>query len=346
MQTMKQFCSRETVLKIILLASLILFAYLVRTIFNLILLTFMITYLVNSLQGLLHKQINRIVRVSSTVVTIIIYMIMTISLVLIGVKYIPIAIAESILILDKMEYITFPKSTDGVWLYLAPILNEIDLASYSKAGIESIMTFVTNFGKWSLNFFMAFLLSLIFILEKDRIIRFVHKFRESRVSSAYKYLSYFGNNFLNSFGKVVQAQIMIAIANTVLSSIGLAILGFPQLFALGFMILVLSLIPVAGVFISLIPLCLIAFKIGGIIKVIFVLIMIFIIHAVESYALNPKFMSNTTNLPAYFTFVILILSEHIIGTWGLLLGIPIFIFILDLIGIDLAKEKRIKIKKN
>ena len=115
----------------------------------------------------------------------------------------------------------------------------------------------------------------------------------------YNYLSYFGNNFLNSFGKVVQAQIMIAIANTVLSIVGLAILGFPQLFALAFMILILSLVPVAGVFISLIPLCLIAFKIGGIIKVVFVLIMIFIIHAIESYALNPKFMSNTTNLPTY-----------------------------------------------
>ena len=115
METMKQFCSRETVLKVILLVSLILFAYLVRTIFNLILLTFMITYLVNSIQGLLLKQINRVVKVSSTIVTIIIYMIITVSLILIGVKYIPIAIAESILILDKMEYITFPKSTEGVW---------------------------------------------------------------------------------------------------------------------------------------------------------------------------------------------------------------------------------------
>ena len=119
-------------------------------------------------------------------------------------------------------------------------------------------------------------------------------------------------------------------------------MGFPQLFALAFMILILSLVPVAGVFISLIPLCLIAFKIGGLIKVVFVLIMIFIIHAIESYILNPKLMSSTTNLPAFFTFIILIISEHIMGTWGLLLGIPIFIFILDLIGVDLVKENQTK----
>ncbi len=137
---------------------------------------------------------------------------------------------------------------------------------------------------------------------------------------------------------------MIAITNTILSVIGLAIMGFPQLFALAFMIFILSLVPVAGVFISLIPLCLIAFKIGGLIKVVFVLIMIFIIHAIESYVLNPKLMSDTTNLPIFFTFVTLIVSEHFMGTWGLLLGIPIFIFMLDIIGVDLSEKNTPKLK--
>lgn len=343
MQTMKQLCNRDTVVKITLFAVLVLFAYLIRTIFNLILLTFMITYLVNSLQGLLVKQINKVIKVSSTIVTIIIYIFMTVTIVLLAVKYIPIAISESILILNRMEYIKFPQGTKGVSQYLTPLFDQIDIESYAKASIQSIMVFVANFGKWSLNFFMAILLSLIFILEKNSILRFIHKFKYSKVSVAYNYLSYFGNNFLNSFGKVIQAQIMIAITNTSLSVVGLGIMGFPQLFALAFMIFILSLVPVAGVFISLIPLCLIAFKIGGLIKVVFVLVMIFIIHAIESYILNPKLMSNTTNLPAFFTFIILIISEHIMGTWGLLLGIPIFIFILDLMGVDLCKEKQSKI---
>lgn len=54
--------------------------------------------------------------------------------------------------------------------------------------------------------------------------------------------------------------------------------------------------------------------------------------------LNPKLMANKTNLPVFFTFVILIVSEHFMGTWGLLLGIPIVIFILDMIGVDLTEE--------
>ncbi|GCD09622.1 AI-2E family transporter [Clostridium tagluense] len=339
MQTVKQLFQRETVIKIILLLSLVLFAYLIRSIFNLVLLTFMITYLANSLQCLLVKQINKVIKVNPALITIIIYMLMAATIVLLLVKYIPIAISESILILDKLEYIKFPKTTSGVMVYLTPILEQIDIASYAKSGIQSIMFFVTDFGKWSLNFFMALLISFIFILEKGSILKFVHKFKESKISVEYNYLSYFGNNFLNSFGKVIQAQIMIAITNTVLSIIGLTIMGFPQLLALAFMIFILSLVPVAGVFISLIPLCLIAFKIGGLIKVVFVLVMIFIIHAIESYVLNPKLMSDTTHLPIFFTFVTLIVSEHFMGIWGLLLGIPIFIFLLDIIGVDLSEKK-------
>ncbi|MBU3158633.1 AI-2E family transporter [Clostridium frigoris] len=346
MQTIKQLCKKESVMKMILFAIIVLFAYLIRSIFNLILLTFMITYLVNSMQSLLVCQINKIIKVSPTIITIIIYMFITVSIVLLAAKYIPIAVSESLLILDKMEYINFAKNTKGVMAYLSPIFNQIDIASYAKSGIQSIMLFVTNLGKWSINFFMALLLSLVFILEKDGILNFVHKFKHSRVSGAYNYFSYFGNNFLNSFGKVIQAQIMIAITNTVLSIIGLTIMGFPQLFALAFMIFVLSLVPVAGVFISLIPLCLIAFKIGGLVKVIFVLIMIFIIHAIESYILNPKFMSDTTHLPIFFTFTTLIISEHFMGIWGLLLGIPIVIFVLDLVGVDLNEKSSPKITED
>jgi predicted PurR-regulated permease PerM len=344
MQTVKHLFQKETIVKIILLLGLILFAYLIRSIINLILLTFMITYLANSLQNLILKYINKVVKVNATFITIIIYMFMLITIVLLLVKYIPIAISESILILDKLEYIKFPKNTKGIMSYLAPIYDQIDIASYAKSGIQSIMLFVADFGKWSLNFFMALLLSLIFILEKHSILKFIYKFKSSKISTEYNYFSYFGNNFLNSFGKVIQAQIMIALSNTLLSVVGLTIMGFPQLFALAFMIFILSLVPVAGVFISLIPLCLIAFKIDGMIKVVFVLIMIFIIHSIESYVLNPKLMSDTTNLPVFFTFITLIVSEHFMGIWGLLLGIPIFIFILDIIGVDLSKKKHNKIE--
>jgi len=338
MQTIKQLFQRDSVMKLLLLAALVLFAYLISSILNLILLTFMIAYLASSLQSLLTKQINKVVKVNPAIIIIIIYLFMTITVVLLAVEYIPIAISQSLHILNRMEYTDFAIDVKGNMKYLSPIFQQINIASYAKTASQSIMIFITEFGKLSLDFIMALLLSLVFVLEKDSVLKFISKFKRSKVSAAYNYLSYFGNNFLNSFGKVIRAQIMIAIVNTILSIIGLTIMGFPALFALAFMIFILSLVPVVGVFFSLIPLCLIAFKIGGLIKVVFVLIMIFIIHAVESYVLNPKLMSDTTHLPIFFTFATLIISEHFMGTWGLLLGIPTVIFVLDLIGVNLNEK--------
>ena len=79
--------------------------------------------------------------------------------------------------------------------------------------------------------------------------------------------------------------------NCVLSVIALWILGFPQLLGLALMIFLLGLIPVAGVIISLFPLCMIAYNIGGIMYVVYILVIVTVIHALESYVLNPKFMS-------------------------------------------------------
>lgn len=99
------------------------------------------------------------------------------------------------------------------------------------------------------------------------------------------------------------------------------------------MIFLLGLIPVAGVIISLVPLVVIGYSIGGIMTVIYVVIAIVIVHGIETYILNPNLMSSKTNLPVFYTFIVLIFSEHFFGIWGLIVGIPVFVFILDVLEV-------------
>ncbi|MFD1910343.1 AI-2E family transporter [Paenibacillus rhizoplanae] len=63
------------------------------------------------------------------------------------------------------------------------------------------------------------------------------------------------------------------------------------------MIFMLSLIPVVGFVISLIPLCIIGYNTGGLALTINILVMIAILHVIEGYFLNPKLMSSK-NEPA------------------------------------------------
>ena len=104
------------------------------------------------------------------------------------------------------------------------------------------------------------------------------------------------------------------------------------------MIFFLGLIPVAGVIMSLLPLCAIAYTIGGFMYVFYIVIVIMVVHALEAYILNPKLMSSKTDLPVFYTFIVLIFGEHFFGVWGLIVGIPIFVFLLDILDVTSPKK--------
>ena len=67
-----------------------------------------------------------------------------------------------------------------------------------------------------------------------------------------------------------------------------------------------------------------------------------IIHAIEAYILNPKFMASKTDLPIFYTFLVLLVAEKFWGTWGLIVGVPIFTFLLDVLDIKSAKKSKPK----
>lgn len=337
MSFLKDFFSRESTKRVLFFIVIILCFYAAKSLIDLFLLTFLLTFLMNSLHGLVVRQLKKITVVKEKLITVVLYALLFASIVLLIVKYIPVLVTQSRFIINQAADFDFStdSDTDVIQRYLMAMFQQIDLQSYLKSGFNFTVQLATDIGKWSINLFIAIMLSLFFMLEKKKILNFLEKFKTSKISGVYKYFAYFGHNFLNSFGKVIQAQIVIAFVNTIISVVMLYILKFPQLITLGFMIFILSLIPVAGVIVSLIPLTLIAFKIGGLTKVFYVLVLVAVIHAFESYVLNPKLMSAKVELPIFFTFVILIASEHFMGVWGLLIGIPLVMFILDLLEVKI-----------
>ena len=190
---------------------------------------------------------------------------------------------------------------------------------------------LTSLGTLTFAFVMSLILSFFYTIELRQMNEFSRQFLSSKsLGWFFNDLYYFGKKFVNTFGVVLEAQFFIAICNTVITMICLTFMHMPQIFALGLMVFILSLIPVAGVIISLVPLSMVAYSVGGWRYIAYILIMVVVIHAIEAYVLNPKFMSSRTELPIFYTFVVLLVSEHLFGTWGLIVGVPIFTFLLDI----------------
>ncbi|MDI5790646.1 AI-2E family transporter [Bacillus licheniformis] len=95
---------------------------------------------------------------------------------------------------------------------------------------------------------------------------------------------------------MLEAQFIIATINCALTTIALAIMGFLSFRPCRHGVF-LGLVPVAGVVLSLIPLSIIAYSIGGIAYIVSLVLVIMIVHAIEAYFLNPKLMSAKTELP-------------------------------------------------
>lgn len=320
---------KEITKKISAFLVLILIFYALHSFFDLIIITFLLTYLIYSLQMAISKILRKYIKIKDIIITFILYIALVLLIILFMYKYVPVIINQAKSIYTLL--LKFNPKTDFVGLNkYTSFMGDINIKFYVDRGANVLIKYATNFGKFSFNIFVAFILSIFFMLEKEKIKKFMNKFENSRVDGIYKYFKYFGKNFLNSFGKVIQAQILIALTNSILSTIALGFMDFPQVLIIGVMIFIFSLVPVAGTIISLIPLSVIAFNIGGVMKVLDVVIMIILLHGLESYVLNPKFMSVKTDLPVFFVFIILLIGEHFMGVWGLLLGVPLFIFILDL----------------
>ncbi|KPV58395.1 membrane protein [Paenibacillus sp. A3] len=326
---MMAFLQRKDVRRFGILALFCLLLFWLRGMLNLILLTFLMTFLMDRLHHLVHRWIKPIIPVDSKLLLSILYVLFVAVLVAGGFKVFPSLVHEvGQLIVMVKEVYAHPQNE--IVSYLVSVVHQLDLHSIIKPGLDMIK----RVGHWGFEWFLAFIMSLILLLSKSSVIRFTHKLRASKIGWLVEEIEYFGQKFVLTFGKVIETQLLIALINCVLTTIALWVMGFPNLFGLALLVFVLGLIPVAGVFVSLIPLCAIAFSLGGFVYVIYLIVTITLIHALEAYVLNPRLMASKTHLPIFYTFIVLLFSEHFFGIWGLIVGIPTFVFILDLLEVQ------------
>jgi predicted PurR-regulated permease PerM len=340
MNILKEIMKSEGVKKVVAILLLVVLLFSIRSMFNLILLTFIFTFLFSSLQNFLYEKINKFIPVKRAWITVLVYASATAGLVIALVKYIPLLMKQLVAIGTQISTFQLDEYAESVDPRLFNVLKGIKIDEYVAKGAEALMDSVPHVGEFGLHIVLGLLLSFFFIMEKEKLAKFGESVERSRIGGVYSIYKHFGKSFLNSFGKVLNVQIMISFINAILSVIILGFLGFSQVIGLGFMIFISGLIPVAGVIVSFIPISIIAFTIGGLTKVLWVVVLITVLHVLESYILNPKLMSMKTELPIFLTFVTLIVGEHFIGIWGLLIGLPLFMFFLDIANINPSHEEQ------
>jgi len=194
--------------------------------------------------------------------------------------------------------------------------------------LKQLSEILKNIGKpllaASSSFFLGLLFSFLIVLDLPRLTKSIRGLRTTRVGFIYDEVSDSILSFGRTLGHALEAQLLIALINTVLTAIAIYVFGIGQKLAfLSLIVFLCSFIPVAGVFISSVPICLLALEVAGAQGFILMALSIWGIHLIEAYILNPKIFGNRLHINPVLVLMILTVGGKLFGIWGLLLGVPV-----------------------
>lgn len=188
---------------------------------------------------------------------------------------------------------------------------------------------------------LALLFSFLILLDIVRLKQQVKSLEASKLRDFYQEAASPVVRFGYVVGRGIQAQATIAVVNTILTLLCLLLLSIPSIAMLSLIVFVCSFVPVLGVFISTTPIVLVAFNTGGLQLALLAVGMIIIIHTIEAYLLNPLIYGQHFKLNPVIVLIILIVGYHLFGVWGLLLGVPVARYFLQVVGVPMWRDDRL-----
>lgn len=189
-----------------------------------------------------------------------------------------------------------------------------------------------NIGGKIVSITSAFLLSLFFsfliVLDLANLGASVRSLESTKLRFIYQSVAPNIRDFSMVLGKALEAQLIIALINSILTAIGISLLGLGQHLAfLSMIVFFCSFFPVIGVFISSIPICLIALQTDGLQTMFLAILLITVIHVIEGYFLNPRIYGSYMRINSVIILFILTIGGKLFDFWGLILGVPICTYI-------------------
>ncbi|KAI8469443.1 MAG: hypothetical protein J3K34DRAFT_423607 [Monoraphidium minutum] len=203
------------------------------------------------------------------------------------------------------------------------------LKGYTTTAATIITAALKSATRFTIQVFVALILGFFMLWDLPLISRGVASLKQSRLAPLYDEVAPVLGVFGKLFGKALEAQSRIALANTALTAAGMWALAIPGVGLLSLMVFVCSFIPIAGVVISTTPIAFVALTEYGFMKLALVFLMVTGVHFVEAYALNPAIYSAHLKLHPLLVLCALVVAEHSLGVWGLLLAVPLTVFALD-----------------
>lgn len=178
---------------------------------------------------------------------------------------------------------------------------------------------------------------------KEAVKRFINLIFKSKVATAVKNEIKFANDIVLNFisGRILDSAIV-----GILCYILMVILQLPFPLLIAVLIGVTNIIPFFGPFIGAIPAGFLIL-IEDPIKCIVFVVMIIILQQVDGNIIGPKIVGGSIGLSSFWVLFAILLFSGIFGLTGMIIGVPLFAIIYDIIkkSVEYFEEKK-KLKES
>ena len=157
----------------------------------------------------------------------------------------------------------------------------------------------------------------------------------ARAEAIAEYVRKIGRIF-SSFisGQVLEAFILGAIVMA-----GMLIFRFPHVLAISSLFMLMAFVPIVGAWVSAGVGAVMIFASAGIGKMLGFILMVIILQWVEGNLIYPKVMGKRIGLPSLWVLVAITLGSGALGAIGMLIFVPIFAVVYQLLNEAIEKRK-------
>ncbi len=214
----------------------------------------------------------------------------------------------------------------------------------STVFVNGILSFVLSTSSGILNFFMAFVISLYMLADKDdlmmRIKKLNYAVNDKKTADNILYITHKSHEIFSSFfiGKIINSAII-----GVLCFIILLIFKIPNAPAIGFIIGIANIIPYFGPFIGAVPAVIVTLASGDLMQVVVLLVIIVLLQQFDGLILGPKILGDRVGVGAFWIIVSVSLGGSLFGLVGMFVGVPVVVLVKTLI--EEFVDKKIEQKK-
>lgn len=166
----------------------------------------------------------------------------------------------------------------------------------------------------------TFLFTLFFLLYRTHLIKFlVASFSETYHTTVFEII----DNIQFMVKKYLVGLFLQMLIVTILCLIAYTIIGVKYNFMLAILTGILNILPYIGIFTALLIGALITFATAGVSHVLFIVIAIVVIHAIDGNIIMPRVVGSKVKINSLIVIIGLVIGEMLWGIAGMLLTIPV-----------------------